>query len=85
MMTATPLKYALCQMDDQPVKSLTHSGWKELSNCDCLSCTVKVRMQGREGTREMSQAAVIRWVGDQGTARGLVMARCLSRVIAASM
>ena len=60
MMMATPLKYALRQVDDQPVKSLTHSGWKELSNCDCLSCTVKVRMQGREGTREMSQAAVTR-------------------------
>ena len=85
MMTANPLKYALCQMDDQPVKSLTHSGWKELSNCDCLSCTVKVRMQRREGTKEITQAAVTRREGGQGTARGLVMARCLSRVMAASM
>ena len=85
MMTATPLKYALRQIDDQPVKSLTHSGWKELSNCDCLSCTVKVRMQGREGTREMTQAAATMCLGDHWIASGLVMARCLSRVIAASI
>ena len=60
MMTATPLKYILRKIDGQPVKSLTHSGWKELSNCDCLSCMVKVRMQGREGAREMSQAEATR-------------------------
>ena len=51
MMTATPLKYSFLQSEVQPVKSLTHSGWKELSDGDCLSCTVKVWMQGREGPR----------------------------------
>ena len=85
MMTATPLKYILRKMDGQLVKSLTHSGWRELWNCDCLSSTVKVVIQGREGMREMSQAAATSRYGDQGTARGLVMARCLSKVITASM
>ena len=85
IITTTPLKYVLRQMDGQPVKSLIHSGCMLPSNWDCLSSTIKVSMQGREGTREMTQAATTRRYGDHGTESGLVMARCLSRVITASM
>ena len=43
-----------------PVKLLTHSGWKKLSICAGLRSTMKVLLQGREGRREMTQAAATR-------------------------
>ena len=51
---------------------LTHSGCREPSNCDCLSSTMNVWMQGRKGIKEVSQAAKLgggrpwdrEWAGD---------------------
>ena len=75
MMNATPLKYILRQKEGQPSKSLTHSGCIALLISENLILMLKVGMQGREGTKETSQATDTRMQGDQGTARGLVMAR----------